>query len=98
MLPPLWPFVLVKCLLNVFFLSYFSLPLWEVGQVASVIVLATQVGKLRPGMVECAVSWCSCLPMKLCEFIAVISLPLSERCIVDAEPWSAACLVHICPS
>lgn len=81
-----------------FFLSYFSPPLWEVGQVASVIVLATQVRKLRPRVVECAVSWCSCLLMKLCEFIAVISLPLSERCIVVAEPWSAACLVHICPS
>ena len=91
--------VFVTCLLNVFFFfNYFSPPLWEVGQVVSVIVLAPQVRKLRPGMIECAVSWCSCLPMKLCEFIAVISLPLSERCTVDAEPWSAACLVHICSS
>lgn len=87
--------VLLECF---FFFNYFSPPLWEVGQVVSIIVLATQVRKLRPRMVECAISWSGCLPMKLCEFIAVISLPLSKRCTVDAEPWSAACLVHICSS
>lgn len=87
--------VLLECF---FFFNYFSPPLWEVGQVVSIIVLATQVRKLRPRMVECAISWRGCLPMKLCEFIAVISLPLSKRCTVDAEPWSAACLVHICSS
>ena len=89
---------LCKVPLECVFLNYFSPPLWEVGQVVSITVLAAQVRKLRPGMVECAVSWCGCLLMRLCVFIAVISLPLSERCIVDAELRSAACLVHICLS